>query len=120
MIVCTLISGSWFPGRLEKLVLQTSWTSISGESRMIWVTLGAFWGQEMGNHSPKLPGKELVGKVPSYMATHLHNFIYRMPAATAVVDAGARPDQMKDFDWANAKMTMEYIFTSKASIIKVV
>ena len=55
------------------------------------------------------------------MATHLHSFIYRMPAATAVVDAGARPDQMKDFfDWANAKMTMEYIFTSKASIIKVV
>ena len=102
-------------------MLQTSWTSISGESRMIWVTLSAFWGQEMGNHSPKLPGKELVGKVPSYMATHLHNFIYRMPAATAVVDAGARPDQMKDFfDWANAKMTMEYIFTSKASIIKVV
>ena len=73
-------------------------------------------------------GKNMVGKVPSDMATHLHIdepkkytfHSYRRSAATAVADAGATSDQMQDFfGWTNAKMTTEYIFTSKAAIIKV-
>ena len=59
----------------------------------------------MGYYSPKLPVKEYGRKVPSVMATDLHiddpkNYTfhsYRMPAATAVVDARATSDQMKDF-----------------------
>ena len=70
----------------------------------------------------------MVGKVPSDMATHLHIdeskkytfHSYRRSAATAVADAGATSDQMQDFfGWTNAKMTTEYISTSKAAIIKV-
>ena len=69
----------------------------------------------------------MVGKVPSDMATHLHIdepkkytfHSYRMSAATAVADAGATSDQMQDFfGWTNAKMTTEYISTSKAAIFK--
>ena len=82
----------------------------------------------MGYYSPKLPVKEYGRKVPSVMATDLHiddpkNYTfhsYRMPAATAVVDARATSDQMQDFfDWANAKISTEYIFRSQAAIIKV-
>ena len=70
-------------------------------------------------------GKNMVGKVPSDMATHLHIdepkkytfHSYRRSAATAVADAGATSDQMQDFlGWTNAKMTTEYISTSKAAI----
>ena len=69
----------------------------------------------------------MVGKVPSDMATHLHIdepkkytfHSYRRSAATAVADAGATSDQMQDFlGWTNAKMTTEFISTSKAAIIR--
>ena len=43
-----------------------------------------------------------------------------MVGCYSVVDAGATYDQMEDFfGWSNAKMTTEYIFPSKAAIIKV-
>ena len=69
----------------------------------------------------------MVGKLSSDMATHLYieepkKFTfnsYRRSATIAVADTGATSDQMKDLlGWANAKMTTEYISTSKADIIK--
>ena len=107
-------------------MLQTSWTSTSGESRRIWVfTLGPFCGQEMGSHSPKLLWERIWSEKCLLHSAHLHIdepkkytfHSYRRSAATAVADAGATSDQMQDF--FGAKMTTEYISTSKAAIIKV-
>ena len=64
----------------------------------------------------------MVGKVPSDTTTHLHEISQKSihSIATAVADARATSDQMQDFfGWANAKMTTEYISTSKAAIFKV-
>ena len=104
MYECILISGSRFPGSLEKLVLQTSWTSTSGDLRGVWVlyTGRLLWAGN-GILFTKTPlGKNMVGKVPSDMTTHLHInepkkytfHSYRWAAASAVADAGATSDQM--------------------------
>ena len=88
-------------------------------------TMGVFCEQEMGSHSPKLLCKRMRSKkcLLIWLDIYLHIdepkkytfHSYRRSAATAVADAGATSDQMQNFlDWANAKMTTDYISTSKA------
>ena len=95
--------------------------------------LGKFTGRLLWTGNAKYfsnqpMGRNMVSKVPSDMAERLqldtpggytfHSF--RRSAATAVADAGATSEQMRDFfGWANTKMTSEYISTSKAAVINV-
>ena len=92
--------------------------------------LGIYTGRLLWNGDgvsfKKYPmGRNMVGKIPSDMARRLHIdqanaftfHSFRRSAATTVADAGATSDQMQDFfGWANAKMTTEYISTSKAAV----
>ena len=95
--------------------------------------LGKFTGRLLWTGNAKFfinqpMGRNMVAKVPSDMAERLqldtpggYTFhSYRRSAATAVADAGATSEQMRDFfGWANTNMTAEYISTSKAAVINV-